>query len=106
MGRSAPCGRRCCGARAVLVPTASGWEKHCCGAESEIERGAPRIGSRTCLLAVTAGWRYSLRGGEDMDTALAWEAHTRTLGAQLVLPRVPSDLVPRAALLARLEAGL
>src|SRR3954471_7574006 len=44
--------------------------------------------------------------GEDMDTALPWEAHTRTLGAQLIPPRVPSDLVPRAALLARLEAGL
>src|SRR5215212_4510258 len=41
-----------------------------------------------------------------MDTALPWEAHTRTLGAQLIPPRVPSDLVPRAALLARLEAGL
>src|SRR3954462_13418174 len=47
-----------------------------------------------------------MRVGEDVATVLPWEAHTRTLGAQLVLPRVPSDLVPRAALLARLEAGL
>src|SRR4051812_4625155 len=47
-----------------------------------------------------------MRVGEDVATVLPWEAHTRTLGAQLVLPRVPTDLVPRAALLARLEAGL
>src|SRR3954471_19981023 len=47
-----------------------------------------------------------MRVGEDVATVLPWEAHTRTLGAQLVLPRVPTDLVPRAALLPRLEAGL
>src|SRR3954466_1148007 len=41
-----------------------------------------------------------------MNIAPPLEIRTLVLGVKLIPPRVPSDLVPRAALLARLEAGL
>src|SRR4051794_36024097 len=41
-----------------------------------------------------------------MGTAALLEARSRALGAKLIPPRVPTDLVARAALLDRFEAGL
>src|SRR3954466_6639531 len=41
-----------------------------------------------------------------MNIAPPLEIRTLVLGVKLIPPRVPADLVPRAALLARLEAGV